>query len=305
MSWSHPLQRSVLVVGESLMDVVRREGGELRRPGGSPMNVAYGLGRLETPVQLLTSMGADADGLALAEHLTGAGVTLLPQSTAADRTGTAIATIDASGAADYDFDIEWQLPAGELDAEPAWVHVGSISAFLEPGASAVERLLARFAPNTTISFDPNIRPSLLDDHAGVVARFERVAAMSTLVKLSDEDAAWLYPATPIEQVLERVLGLGPRVVALTRGGAGAVFRTATKGFEVEAPAIRVADTIGAGDSFMSALIASLVEAPDPADPASVREAAEFAVRVAAYTCTQVGAAPPTRDELAGFRPSGS
>lgn len=300
MSWAQPPRPSVLVVGESLMDVVRQDGSEVRRPGGSPMNVAYGLGRLDTPVQLLTSMGLDDDGAALAGHLEGAGVTLLPQSRTAERTGTAIATIGPTGAAEYDIEVQWQLPPGELDTEPSWVHVGSIGAFLEPGASAVERLLARFAQNTPISFDPNIRPALLGDHEASVARFERIAALSTLVKLSDEDAAWLYPDDTGDVVLGRVLALGPQLVVLTRGGEGAVVRTATEAFEVVAPAIRVADTIGAGDSFMSALIASLVEVPNPADPVAVHEAVEFAVRVAAFTCTRLGAAPPTRAELDAF-----
>ena len=86
----------VLVIGESLVDVVRTAGTEARHAGGSPMNVAYGLAQLGVLVDLLTRMGFDADGGLIASHLSKAGVRVLPASLREQPTSTAIATIAKS-----------------------------------------------------------------------------------------------------------------------------------------------------------------------------------------------------------------
>lgn len=277
---------TVLVIGESLVDVVRDAGAEVRHPGGSPMNVAYGLAQLGVDVGLLTRIGRDSDGAIIEQHLQRAGVRLLPASLRDEPTSTAIATIGGDGAATYEFDVSWDL--GDVTASADWVHVGSIATFLAPGADAVERFLE--STRARVSYDPNIRQALMP--ADALQRFERIARLTHVLKLSDEDAAWLYPDA--DDVLGVLLALGPSVVALTRGAQGATIASADQRVDVPAVRVQVRDTIGAGDSFMAALIASLIE-DKPLDAA-----AATAIAAAAITVSRAGAQPPTRAELDVF-----
>ncbi|WP_245636010.1 carbohydrate kinase family protein [Herbiconiux solani] len=312
---------SVVAIGESLIDVVRQPGGAaVEHPGGSPMNIAFGLGRLGRRATLITRIGTDAHGQAIAAHLRSAGVALAPGSQHPEPTSTATARLAADGSADYSFDLRWSLPAGLSAASPLLaaagiVHTGSIAAFLEPGGAAVSRLLDALAhpaagfPVPLITLDPNIRPSIVPAHARVLARFEELAASAAVVKLSDEDAVWLYPGADPDDAADRILRLGPSLVAVTRGGDGALLATRSARLSIPGVPVTVADTIGAGDSFMSALIdglAALLDAGLPVeslrtgttlDPTTLARLGDFAVRAAAITVSRPGANPPTRADL--------
>lgn len=282
---------SALVLGEALVDVVRRGSADPEaHPGGSPLNVAVGLARLGIPTTLHSSFGVDAHGLAIAEHLAASDVTVTPSTVGEAPTSVAEATLGPDGAATYDFRIAWQLapvdPAG-FDL----VHTGSIGAALEPGATRVEEALA--AATGLVSFDPNIRPALMPSREVALARVERLVALADVVKASDEDVAWLYPDATVDAVLARWAGLGPGWVVVTRGGEGADALVAGDRLHVDVPSVTVADTIGAGDSFMAGLLAHVLRngADDPAATLA------FAARCAAITVSRPGADPPWRHEL--------
>ena len=143
-------------------------------------------------------------------------------------------------------------------------------------------------------------------------RVERFVAAADVVKVSDEDLAWLAPGTDPAEVAQAWLGLGPALVVVTRGGEGATGICAAGRVDVSAPQIAVVDTVGAGDAFMAGLLDALAGAdllggdrpgalrgiPRDALAAAVRRA----TRVAAITCTRPGADPPTRAELAAAYP---
>jgi fructokinase len=171
------------------------------------------------------------------------------------------------------------------------VHTGSIGAALEPGASEVERILA--ATDALVSYDPNVRPALMGDQAAAVARVERLVALADIVKASDEDIAWLYPDAGAADVLERWKAMGPRLVVVTRGGDGADALSDSGAVHVPAFVTKVADTIGAGDSFMAGLLAALLR--NGFD--DVRGAVSYAARCAGITVSRPGADPPTADEV--------
>jgi fructokinase len=178
--------------------------------------------------------------------------------------------------------------------------MGSIGAFLEPGATTLEEWLRLREPRTLVTFDPNIRPALLTDRGAAVARFERLAAMSDVVKLSDEDADWLYPGLSPTQVGEKVLGLGARLAALTLGGSGALLHAGEVSVELAAPAVTVRDTVGAGDTFMAALIHRVLAAPEllqSPTSSTLAAAGSYAVAAAALTVQRVGADLPTAAEV--------
>lgn len=294
---------SILVVGESLMDIVERGGAAKFYPGGSPMNVAVGLGRLGDAVRLLTRIGRDRLGEQILTHLEEAGVEVSAGSVVDAATSTAVATIDPHGAASYEFDIEWDLPPAAATGEPTIIHVGSIGSILPPGASVVRQILES-CDSAITTFDPNIRPSLIGNHPTAVAAIEELVRLVDVVKLSDEDAAWLYPHLSLTEVLEHLSEMGPSLVIATRGAAGAALRARAAQLELASFPTTVVDTVGAGDSFMSGVIDSILS-NDLTNAIKHRKitfeelqiiGAE-ALACAAITVSRNGALPPTRAEL--------
>jgi fructokinase len=286
----------VFVVGEALVDIVESAGGSVAHPGGGPANVALGLARLGVPVELLAWIARDPHGDEIAAHLARSGVRLDETSYGATRTPTATAHIGADGSASYEFDIEWDLPRTIAPAVAA-VHTGSIAAFLQPGAAKVLAILEdSSAP--IISFDPNIRPALVPSHDETLAMTERLLSLATIVKLSDEDGAWLWPGMPPAEVLRTILSFGPRLAAITLGGDGAILATSTDEVRVPAPHVRVADTIGAGDTFMASLLASAVaHAGEEYSHDDLEAFGARAVAAAAITVSRPGADLPWAGEL--------
>jgi fructokinase len=299
--------RPFLIVGESILDVIDASGTCRELPGGSPANVAVGLARLGHDTGLWTHLGADAAGVLLRGHLTGSGVGLLAPITGV--TSQARAEIQPDGSARYDFAVEWpRWPGGPAAGETAaHLHTGSIAALLPPGAGDVGTLLRERRATTTISYDPNIRPSLIGDPDTCRTRVESLVAVSDVVKASDEDLAWLYPGVPALDAARRWQASGPALVCVTLGAHGAFAVTAKAHVTVPPVAVTVADTVGAGDSFMSGLLdalwtrRALGAAARPRLHAltdgDIHRVLSHAALVAAITVSRTGAAPPTREEL--------
>ncbi len=288
----------VVVVGEALVDIVVSSGGTVEHPGGSPANVAYGLGRLGAATALLTSIGDDPRGAAIEQHLRSAGVELLPGSKGPGRTATATATVASNGSAHYDFDIRWDLPRIAPATLPKVLHTGSIATFLAPGAAAVRELLEESHQRCMVTYDPNIRPALLGSHFEAKTIFEELVPFTEVVKLSDEDALWLYPRLSLEDTSQRILDLGAGLVAVTKGAEGSLLTTAGAQAAVPPVTAEVADTIGAGDSYMSALVYGLLmRGADGLAPSVLESLGRLASRAAAITVSRPGANPPTAEEL--------
>lgn len=244
-----------LVIGEALIDLV----GDRSYVGGSPLNVAVGLARLGRGVDFLTHIGADAHGMRIAEYLKDAGVQLVPASTSAARTPTAVATLAADGSADYSFDLEWRLSGTPPVPPPLFVHTGSIAAVREPGCLAVAALLEAYRVSATVSFDPNVRPSLIVDRDQARERIDKLIERADIVKVSDEDLHWLVPDRPPRDTARSWLACGPAVVALTMGERGSLAFCAAGEIAVPAQPTEVVDTVGAGDAFTVGLLDSLWE----------------------------------------------
>lgn len=302
------------MIGEAVLDVVDDGAGPpVERPGGSAVNTAVALSRLGRPVVLATALAADDAGRRLREHLGAADVQLLGDPDVLDRTARAEAVLDATGAASYSFDIGWDLPAGvDSVAVPHVVHVTSLGPLLDPGGAATFDLVEALRPHAAITYDINLRPSITGVTSDVRARVEAMAALSDLVKASDEDLLTLWPERTVGESATALLGRGPAVVVVTHGGDGASWHAchdadwSTGG--VHAPAADVVDTIGAGDTFGAALVDHLWP-QFGAGPAATRDALgaidadgwtaalAWAARAAAVTVSRPGADPPTRAEL--------
>lgn len=307
-----PDQRAVLTLGEALVDIVVPHGGGTpsSHVGGSPANVAVGLAALDHDSRLTAYLGDDADGRRVREHLLDADVVLTPGSTAAPRTSTARAHLDAQGVATYDFDLLWNLGPQDLEGI-GHLHTGSIAATLEPGASGVLATMSRARAGATVSYDPNCRPTIMGSPHEVRSRIEECIGRSDVVKASSEDVEWLYGSdVGVAEVAALWGRLGPPLVVVTRGGEGAVAHLGGPDVTVELDPVSVAvvDTVGAGDSFMAGLLSGLLDAGllgsaqareslAHADLPEVAGALRRAVDCASWTVARAGAAAPTRADL--------
>lgn len=307
------------VIGEGLVDVVQRASGTEVHVGGSPLNVAVGLARLDHPVQFIGRYGKDAYGESVAAHLRASSV-MLPQAPDELPTSVATAVIDDDGAATYTFDLAWELP-GLADRlafmlqGTTLLHTGSIATMLAPGAADVLAAVEHAHPSATISFDPNCRPSIIMDVDFAREQTEKFVALADVVKASDEDLQWLYPGQDVLESARKWLALGgsnggsegPALVVVTRGAAGPWGVNAAGEAEFPAPKVDVADTVGAGDSFMAALVSSVVDrglagaqnrdALRALPAEGLAELLAEAARAAAITVSRAGANPPSRAEL--------
>ena len=306
MTGTDASERQVLVVGEALVDLVQRaDGSRHEAPGGSPANVALTLGRLGRHPQLLTQLGDDERGRLVRGWLESSDVQVT--ASAAGSTSTATAVLDASGAASYEFDLAWSVDAS-LAGPADLVHIGSVATVIEPGASDVARLVAERRATATVTFDPNVRPALIDDAAAARARVEQLVRLADVVKVSDEDLRWVHPDLSLADAAAAWLSAGPSVVVVTLGGNGAFALTAAGRVSIVAPLVRVVDTVGAGDTFMGALIDGLLDADlvgaDRRDALRelplglLEQIMRRSADAAAITVSRPGADPPTRAELA-------
>lgn len=303
----------ILAIGEALIDVVityEQPDFPVEIPGGSPANVALTLGRLGRPVALATWIGLDERGRLIDFHMNDSDVHVTAASRGASHTSTALARLDESGAASYTFDLEW-APTPPIKVPPTAqiLEAGSISAIIEPGASAVLDALTRGREHALVCFDPNARPSIMGEPEAALASLERFIALADVVKVSDEDIEWLTGGAPIDEVVDRWLGMGPSLVVVTRGKHGSDVATASGLRFTKTPAdVPVVDTVGAGDSFMGGIIdamwgmglrgADARETLRTLPEEQVHAIIDRASAVSDVTVSRKGANPPWAHELA-------
>ncbi|RNI21523.1 carbohydrate kinase family protein [Flexivirga caeni] len=301
-----------LVVGEALIDIVQPvDAPATEHVGGSPLNVAIGLARLEHRVRLAAYLADDAYGRMIERQLAADGVPLVDGSLTAPRTPTALAVLDETGSASYDFNLAWDVPY-PLPDDIGHFHTGSIAAALQPGATKVSDAMLAARSHATVSFDPNLRPSLIGAAYEVRSHIEQLIGFSDVVKASEEDVAWLYGGSVGLTEIATLWGrLGPSLVVLTCGGDGALMHVSATGQTetVSGRRVSVVDTVGAGDSFQSGLVSALLDAGllgsaaardrlRRASLAELRPAVDRAIAASAITVSRAGANPPTRAELA-------
>jgi len=284
-------------MGESLVDVV----GEKAHPGGSPLNVAVGLARLGHDVQFYTEFGQDAYGKQIAEHLDQAGVRVIAGSVTERSTSVALVEMDEHSNAHYTFDIHQQIPAVPVNDASELMHTGSIAASIEPSGQSIVDAFKNASNDCLRSYDPNLRPALVEDRDAAIQRIELLMSLSHIVKLSDVDGQWLYPHLEPWEVLEHVAGLGPVFAVMTQGGDGCLALASGQRFDVAASPTSLVDTIGAGDAFMSGLLFGVLAKPELAqalrdgatiESQDVEDALRHALTSAALTVAQAGANPP-------------
>ncbi|MGI3780846.1 MAG: carbohydrate kinase family protein [Janthinobacterium lividum] len=308
----HPrIAPAVVVAGDAFVDLTSTtalDGGPAYapHPGGSCLNVAVGLGRLGVPTALLARVSDDGFGRMLRRHLADSAVddTFLVAST--DQTGLGVADI-LGGVAGYSFYNAGTADRGllpehlvDLPLPPgAALHVGSVALAYEPHAGTLTGLVRAESGRRLITLDPNVRPSVIVDRDHYLEQLAGCVSLSDVIKVSDEDLAWLFPGESVESVAQRWLETGAALVLITSGATGAWATSATYEARVPSPTVEVVDTVGAGDAFMAATLAWLWrtgrltrEGVASLQVHDLGALLGLAVRVAADTCTRSGSEPP-------------
>ena len=299
-----------------MIDMVSLEGGPNTYraiPGGSPFNVAIGLSRLNIATGFLGKLSTDLLGQQLQTTLRDNGVKLDLVQEDSGPTQLALVTRKPGQEPQYVFYghqsadanlLPEDLPDALADSIHA-LHFGSLSLVSQPTGTTLTQLMRREHQHRIISLDPNVRPSRIPDMATYKLKLEEWVRLSHIVKLSQADLDILYPKSQIDDIAIRWLTMGPTLVVVTQGKNGATGYTTDGSVHAQAPIIQLVDSIGAGDAFMSGLLASLhdqdrltFDTLQNLDSNNLHCALQFATKVAAATCKRQGADPPHRAELA-------
>ena len=301
----------ILSCGEAQIDMLPRNspaGEACFAPyaGGAVMNTAIALGRLGVASSFLTGLSSDLMGDVLRQTLQASQVNL-DYAVVSDRPTTLAFVKLTNGSASYFFYDEntagRMMTLADMPALPDTIgafFTGGIWLAVEPCGTALEALLLREAGQRVAMIDPNVRPTIVRDRSAYTARIDRMISASDIVKLSDEDAGWLYGTFDPQAILAK----GPKVVLMTEGSKGATAFTARGKVSVTAPQIVVADTVGAGDTFNAGFLAALDRAGLLTKSAvaqlsddALRAALSLGTRAAAITCSRPGANPPWANEV--------
>ncbi len=296
----------IVVVGEALVDLVIDPHGNVTAAlGGAPFNTARACGRLGAAAAFVGAISVDRFGAMLAAQLERDGVTIEHAPRCDAPTTLAAAELDERGAATYRFYFE-STSAPSLtsvigDPHPSVLFTGGLGLLLEPMASTVEALVEAAAVGCAVMIDVNCRPRIVPNRDDYVARVERVLRRADVVKVSDEDLAYIHPGAATLDAARSVLALGPKAVLVTAGGGAVHVITGDGEVEVPVPRLTVVDTIGAGDSFGGGFLAwwqaSGRPVADLGSPEALVPAVRAAVQVAGIVVTRRGADPPWRHEL--------
>jgi len=298
--------RVIVVVGEALVDlVVDANGAVAAALGGAPVNTSRSCGRLGADVSYGGAISVDRFGCMLAAQLAADDVGLDLVERCEQPTTLAVAELDERGAASYRFYVDGTSAPSYTtkleDRRPTWLFTGGLGLVFEPMAATIETMLDDRPVGCAVMVDVNCRPRVVDDRDRYVSRLERVFAHADIVKVSDDDLAYLRPGVEPLEAARAVLSRGPRAVLLTAGASSVHVLTASSESEVPVPRVAVVDTIGAGDSFSGGFLtwwsASGRTVAQLGEPAELVPAVAAAIAVAAVTCTRRGADPPWRHEL--------
>ena len=293
---------SIWVCGEVLIDILPT--GPV--VGGGPANTAKALARLGHDVHFIDGISSDAYGQVARTELLRDGVNLDLALVSDKPTCTASVTLDAAGGASYEFLIDG---TATFDFHSSWLpdpyrfqpqvlHIGTLVTVIEPGASALYDWAMQVAEFAPIVFDPNIRPSVQPDRDLYEAAVEKWAALSAVIKVSDDDLAWLFPEVSIDDVAKRWINDGVFLVVVTRGANGIVGFTEDGRVEVPGVKVDVVDTVGAGDTVGAIVVEAMIEhGLIELRGDRLQEVLSRAAHAAAITCSRPGAEPPYKHEL--------
>jgi len=300
------LSDKVWVVGEVLIDLIPNGSEHFAVVGGGPANTAKALAKLGVKTYFIDGVSSDRYGQMAMAELLSANVLLDYVQFSNKPTCTAKVTLSKSGSASYEFVIEdtatfdfsdqWLPDPQHL--KPSLLHIGTLATVIEPGASALFEWAQSVAHVTPIIFDPNIRPAVLDNRDEYVKKVKKWVEISSAVKVSNEDLNWLYPGEAINEIVNKWLEVGVQLVIVTLGDKGITAYRKNEQISVDAVKVKVADTVGAGDTVGAVLVEAIVSnGLDKLTGEVLKAMLNRAVKAAAITVSRTGANPPSKEEI--------
>ena len=274
--------------------------------GGGPANTAKALARLGYEVDFIDGISTDAYGVAARKELERDGVGLSLALSSEKPTCTATVTLDSKGSASYEFLIEgtatfdfndsW-LPDPER-LKPSILHIGTLVTIVEPASTTLFNWAIKCAEFAPIVFDPNVRSSVVGDPEKYRLAVEKWVGISSVIKLSDDDIAWLYPDESMDEVAKRWIAGGASLVVITRGAKGIIGYTEDGYEEVDGAKVTVVDTVGAGDTVGAVVVEGILKHSVIGLQGQVLNAVLHRAAIAAgITVSRAGAQPPRLHEL--------
>ena len=302
------MSKEIWVCGEVLIDLIPRGEKKIAIVGGGPANTAKALALLGFDSYFIDGISSDAYGEKAKAELLYAGVNLKYAHFTDKPTCTADVSLDAAGVASYVFAIEgsatfdfahdW-LP-DPLEIKPAVLQIGTLATIVEPAATILLEWARKVATVAPIVFDPNVRSSVVSDRTKYQAAVARWTAISAVIKVSEDDLAWLYPDREQTDIAAQWLNEGAQLVIITKGSYGLIGITKEGSVTVPGVKVEVADTVGAGDTVGAIVVEAIVERGLAALRGEVlREVLTRAAKAASITCSRAGANPPSRAEIEG------
>jgi fructokinase len=300
------LSGQVWVVGEVLIDLIPYTDQHLAIVGGGPANTAKALAKLGVKIYFIDGISTDNYGQMAKAELLSAKVLLDYAQYSNKPTCTAKVTLSKSGSASYEFVIEGTATFDFSDLwlpdpqslKPSLLHIGTLATVIEPGASVLFEWAQSVAQVAPIVFDPNIRPAVLGDRDGYVKKVEKWVAISSAVKVSDEDLNWLFPGKEINEIVNNWIEVGVQLIVVTLGDKGITAYRKNEQISVDAVKVVVVDTVGAGDTVGAVLVEAIVDnGLDRLTGEVLKTMLKRAVKAAAITVSRTGANPPSKDEI--------
>jgi fructokinase len=300
------LNDQVWVAGEVLIDLIPDRDQHLAVVGGGPANTAKALAMLGVETYFIDGISNDKYGQMAKAELLSANVLLDYAQYSNKPTCTAKVTLSSSGSASYEFVIE---DTATFDFSVSWLpdpqslkttllHIGTLATVIEPGASVLFKWAQNVAHIAPIIFDPNIRPAVLGDRDEYVKKVEKWVAISSAVKVSDEDLNWLYPGKENDEIVSKWLETGVQLVVVTLGDKGITAYRMNEQISVDAVKVVVADTVGAGDTVGAILVEAIIKnGLDKLTGEVLKSMLNRAAKAAAITVSRTGANPPSKEEI--------
>jgi fructokinase len=302
------LSKEIWVCGEALIDLIPRGEQKIAIVGGGPANTAKALARLGFDSYFIDGISTDGFGGMIKDQLLHDGVNLKYAHYSDKQTCTADVSLDKAGVASYIFTIDgtatfdftnnW-LP-DPATIEPAVLQIGTLATIVQPAADVLLEWARRVSKVAPVVFDPNVRSSVQPDRPKYQEAIAKWAAISAVIKVSEDDLSWLYPEQDQIAIAEEWIKGGSTLVIITKGSYGIIGVTKDDVVSVPGVKIDVVDTVGAGDTVGAIVVEAIVERGLEVITGDVlREVLVRATKAAAITCSRAGANPPTRDEIVG------
>ena len=302
------MSKEIWVCGEALIDLIPRGEQKIAIVGGGPANTAKALARLGFDSYFIDGISTDGFGGMIKDQLLHDGVNLKYAHYSEKQTCTADVSLDKAGVASYiftidgtatfDFTNDWLPDPQEI--KPVVLQIGTLATIVQPAADVLLEWAKRVAKVAPIVFDPNVRSSVLPDRPKYQEAIAKWAAISEVIKVSEDDLAWLYPEQDQIAIAEEWIKGGSTLVIITKGSYGIIGVTKDDVVSVPGVKIEVVDTVGAGDTVGAIVVEAIVERGLEVITGDVlREVLVRATKAAAVTCSRAGANPPTRAEIVG------